>query len=123
MQEYYRAARAVLRYGARVRDRCRPVASDRPAVQRIDERFAIAGGELVHDPGVPLAETPALAIDALILARDRGIPLSGATFDAVAEAAADPSQLHLDADPEAQLRFLDLLTHPYDLGTPSARSS
>ena len=121
MQDYYRAAQTLLRYGARLQTRCRP---PDPGVEapprRIDERFAIVGRRLVHDPSVPLMASPVLALDALNLSRDCDAPLSGPTFDAVAEATANPADLDLHADPEAQRRFMDLLTHPDDVGHPSS---
>jgi [protein-PII] uridylyltransferase len=120
MQEYYRAARDLLRYGRRLCERCRP---ETPASQieprRIDERFAIAGGKLTHDAADSFVDTPVLALEALTLARDHAVELSGSTFDAIAEAAGMASADSLAEEPEAQRRFVDLLCNADDVGTPT----
>lgn len=121
MQDYYRAARAVLRYGTRLRTRVRPAAAGPPPTPKpVDERFAIESGRLVLQRGVSIPESPVLALDALALSRDRQVRLAGGTFDAISEVGADPSAAGIEHEPQAQLRLLDLLTHPDDVGTPSA---
>ena len=121
MQEYYRAARTVLRYGTRLRARVRPVpAGPTPVAEAVDERFAIKGNALVLRSGVSIAESPVLALDALAISRDRRVALAGGTFDAIAEAGAGPAAAELAAEPQAHLRFLDLLTEPADVAAPSS---
>jgi [protein-PII] uridylyltransferase len=121
MQEYYRAARDLLRYGARVRERCRPrLEGDASSVRRIDERFAVIDGRLRLEGADALRDTPVLALEALALARDQGLELSGETFDAIAEASATPAAEGLSREPEAQRQLFDLLCEPNDLGTPSS---
>jgi len=116
MQEYFRAAHDMLRYGARVRARCQPVASSaavspaRPT--RIDERFAVLDGRLVATEPDLFVESPVLALEALALARRHDVELAGETFDAIAEAAGSPEARRLHAEPEAQRRFLALLVDP-----------
>ena len=120
MQEYYRAARDLVRHGRRLCERCRPEApASKADSRRLDERFAIVGGCLVHDAADSFADTPVLALEALSLARDHGVELSGTTFDAIAEAAAMPSADGMANEPEAQRRFLDLLCSTDDIGTPT----
>jgi [protein-PII] uridylyltransferase len=120
MQEYYRAARDLLRYGRRLCERCRPEApASKAESRRLDERFAIVGGRLVHDAADSFVDTPVLALEALALARDHGVELSGTTFDAIAEAAGMPSADEMAGEPEAQRRVLDLLCSVDDMGTPT----
>jgi [protein-PII] uridylyltransferase len=126
MQEYYRAARDLLRYGRRLCERCRPP-SPGPAREprRLDERFAIIDNRLVHREFETFVDSPVLALDALVLARDHGVELSGQTFDAIAEtaallsASANRGVAELASEPEAQRRFLDLLCGRDDVGTPT----
>lgn len=121
MQDYYQAARAVLRYGTRLRTRVRPVAAGPPPTPKpVDERFAIESGRLVLQRGVSIAQSPVLALDALALTRERQVRLAGGTFDAISEVGADPLAAGIEHEPQAQLRLLDLLTHPDDVGAPSA---
>jgi [protein-PII] uridylyltransferase len=121
MQEYYRSARDVLRYGSRVFSRCQPPRARADFSVRIDERFHIVDGRLRHFGKDPFAETPVLGLEALAIARDRGIGLSGATLDAIVESAVaiPEGDTRLADDPEAQQRFLDLLIDPSDIGTPT----
>jgi [protein-PII] uridylyltransferase len=123
MQDYYRGARDVLRYGARVFSRCQPPRQRADLDLRIDERFHVTDGRLRHYGGGkdPFAETPVLGLEAIAIARDHGIPLSGPTLDAIVEVAiaiAD-DDTRLSEDPEAQERFLDLLVDPRDVGSPT----
>ncbi len=118
MQSYYRAARDLLRYGRRVCERCMPERPREGVTRRLDERFAIVDGRLTHDGAQLFTETPILALEAIELARDQEVELSGETFDAIAEALAQPSAQRLADEPEAQRRFLDLLCHPDDFGRP-----
>lgn len=121
MQDYYRGARDVLRYGARVFSRCQPPRLRADLDLRIDERFHVIDGRLRHYGKDPFAETPVLGLEAIAIARDHAIPLSGPTLDAIVEVAiaiADDDR-RLSEDPEAQERFLDLLVDPRDIGTPT----
>jgi [protein-PII] uridylyltransferase len=119
MQDYYRAATTVLRYGRRVCARCLPP-SERPEEdRRIDERFHIVGNVLCHYESDPFRETPVLALAALMLARNHRVRLSGQTFDCIAEAVAAPAASRLAEEPEAQRRFMDLLVDPSDGDSPS----
>lgn len=121
MQDYYRAARDILRYGRRICERCRPASTPDAAMpRRIDERFGVVDGRLVHDGSTSFRETPVLALEALLLAATKGLRLSGETFDAMAEAATSPAAGGLRDEPEAQRRFLELLCEPEDVGMPSA---
>jgi [protein-PII] uridylyltransferase len=122
MQDYYRAARDVLRYGGRVFARCQPPRLRVDLDVRIDERFHVVDGRLRHFGKDPFADTPVLGLDAIILARDHNIGLSGPTLDAIAESAIaipEDDQHRLAAEPEAQRKFLDILVDPRDVGTPS----
>ena len=121
MQIYYRGARDVLRYGARVFSRCQPPRLRADPDLRIDERFHVIDGRLRHYGKDPFAETPVLGLEAIAIARDHAIGLSGPTLDAIVEVAiaiADDDK-RLSEDPEAQERFLDLLVDPRDIGTPT----
>ena len=111
----------MLRYGGRVRARCEP-APHAPIAEprRIDERFALRDGKLVHTDPDSFLESPVLALEALALARDHDVELSGETFDAIAEAAGSAHAASLSREPEAQRRLLELLVEPEDLGAPSA---
>lgn len=114
MQTYYRAARTVRRYGRRLSDRCRPPAAEPGRAVRVDERFRIRAGRLEHDGMESFDETPMLTFSALQLARDRQVPLAGRTFDRMAECVASGRADKLAHDPEAQLRFLEVLANPED---------
>ncbi|MFO7566597.1 MAG: HD domain-containing protein [Enhygromyxa sp.] len=118
MQVYYRAARDVLRYGSRVFARCQPPRLSVDLDVRIDERFHVVDGRLRHFGKDPFADTPVLGLEALIIARDHNVGLSGPTLDAIAEAAiAIPEgDDRLAREPEAQRRFLDLLVDPSEVG-------
>lgn len=121
MQVYFRAAADMLRYGGRLRARCQP-ASLAPIAEprRVDERFALQDGTLVHTDPDSFLESPVLALEALALARDHDVELSGMTFDAIAEAAGSPAAESLEHEPEAQRQLLRLLVDPDDVGRPSA---
>ncbi len=121
MQGYFRAAHDMVRYGGRVRARCQPARlAPLAEPRRLDERFAVLDGRLVHtDPDV-FVESPVLALEALALARNSDVELSGATFDAIAEAAGSPEARQLHDEPEAQRRLLQLVVEPEDVGSPSA---
>ena len=121
MQIYFRAAHDMHRYGARVRARCQP-AQLAPSVEprRLDERFAVADGRLLHTDPDAFVESPVLSLEALALSRRHDVELSGETFDAIAEAAGTPASTRLEQEPEAQRRLLDLLIEPEDMGRPSA---
>ncbi len=120
MQEYYRAARALLRYGKRVRDRSRPRHNTVSMIRRLDDRFSIARGRLVYTGDVPLAQAPVRCFRALMRARDRHVPLDGETFDAIAEVFAVPASVGLQADEQAHAAFFELLVNTDDVGHPSA---
>jgi [protein-PII] uridylyltransferase len=121
MQDYYRGARDVLRYGARVFSRCQPPRLRADLDLRIDERFHVIDGRLRHYGKDPFAETPVLGLEAIAIARDHAIALSGPTLDAIVEVAIAISEddRRLSEDPEAQERFLDLLVDPRDIGNPT----
>ncbi|KIG12477.1 uridylyltransferase [Enhygromyxa salina] len=121
MQDYYRSARDVLRYGSRVFSRCQPPRALAELDVRIDERFHIVDRRLRHYGKDPFADTPVLGLEALAIARDLNIGLSGPTLDAIVEAAIAISEgdTRLADDPEAQQRFLDLLVDPSDVGSPT----
>ncbi|MCA9686467.1 MAG: HD domain-containing protein, partial [Myxococcales bacterium] len=121
MQDYYRAARDVQRYGARVFARCQPPRQRADIDQRIDERFHVVDGRLRHYGKDPFADTPVLGLEALIIARDHGVGVSGPSLDAIidATAAVPEGDARLADDPEAQGRFLDLLVEPAEVGTPT----
>jgi [protein-PII] uridylyltransferase len=121
MQDYYRGARDVLRYGARVFSRCQPPRLRADLDLRIDERFHVVDGRLRHYGKDPFAETPVLGLEAIAIARDHAIALSGPTLDAIVEVAIAISEddRRLSEDPEAQERFLDLLVDPRDIGSPT----
>lgn len=121
MQDYFRAAHAMVRYGQRLRERCRPAPADGPQeARRIDERFTIEGGKLRGVEPELYRTAPVLALEALALARDYDVPLSGETFDGIAEAVAAPAAFALADEPVAQRRMLDLLCAPDDAANPSA---
>lgn len=120
MQAYYRSATIVRRYGRRLAERCRPPTPTTGRPVRVDERFRLEGGRLVHDGAESFDETPMLAFSALQIARDRHVPLAGRTFDRIAEAVASGRATGLGDDPEAQRRFLEILTNPEDGDTLEA---
>ncbi len=121
MQTYFRAAHDMMRYGGRLRARCQPARLAPVAeLRRLDERFAVLDGQLVHtDPDVFIA-SPVLALEALALARDHDVELSGKTFDAAAEASGSEAAHQLHGSPEAQRRLLALVVEPEDAGSPCA---
>lgn len=121
MQIYYRAARDVLRYGARVFSRCQPPRLRADPDLRIDERFHVVDGRLRHYGKDPFAQTPVLGLEAIAIARDHNISISGPTLDAIADVALAVSErgVRLADDPEAQEQFLDLLVNPRDIGSPT----
>ncbi|MCR9163574.1 MAG: HD domain-containing protein [Nannocystaceae bacterium] len=120
MQEYYRAARALLRYGQRVRDRSRPRRDFVSMIRRLDDRFSIARGRLVYTADVPLADAPVQCFGALARARDRHVSLAGETFDAIAEAFAVPAAVGIADDRAAHAAFFELLINTDDVEHPSA---
>ncbi len=120
MQIYYQAARDVFRYGRRVFERCEPPTEGPPAPEvRLDERFWIVGDQLQCRATDAVRHTPMLALSAVALRAEHDVGLHGATFDALAEAAADPSAEALADDPEAHALFFGLLTNPDDPRDPS----
>jgi [protein-PII] uridylyltransferase len=120
MQEYYRAARALLRYGQRVRERSRPRHNIVSMVRRLDDRFSIARSRLVYTGEVPLGQAPVRCFRALARARDRHVPLDGETFDAIAEVFAVPQSVGLEEDAQAHAAFFELLVNTDDVEHPSA---
>jgi [protein-PII] uridylyltransferase len=120
MQEYYRSARALLRYGQRLRDRCRPRTNVVSMVRRLDECFSIERAQLIYTHADPIAAHPVRCFDALARARDHHVPLGGRTFDAVAETFAVPHMVGLEDNARAHRAFFELLTNPDDLAHPSA---
>lgn len=121
MQDYFRAAHDLVRYGQRIRERCLPAAHLAPSpTRRIDERFTIVAGKLHAVGAETFRSAPMLALEALALSRDHGVPLAGHTFDGIAEAAAAPAAFALADEPVAQRRMLDLLCDPNDMGNPTA---
>lgn len=121
MQVYYRGARELLRYGRRVFQRCQPPRASVQIDHRIDERFHAIDGRLYHYGKDPFVDKPVLGLEALVIARDRALDVSGETIDAIVDATAaipegDP---RLADDPEAQQRFVDLLVDPSDVGSPT----
>lgn len=120
MQEYYRSARALLRYGKRLRDRCRPRRASVSMVRRLDERFSIERGRLVYTGAEPLGQHPSLCFRALARARDHHVSLGGTTFDAITEAFAVPATAGVFEDAQAHAAFFELLTNTDDVEHPSA---
>ncbi len=120
MRAYYGAASTVLRFGRRVCEGCVPPRARPSTSRRVDERFRVVDGQLHADGDRIFGGAPVLALDALALARDEGVRLHGDTFDEVAEVAAEPVSEGLAREPAAHLRFMELLMHPGDVGTPSA---
>jgi [protein-PII] uridylyltransferase len=121
MQDYYRSARDVLRYGARVFSRCQPPRLHVDLDVRIDERFHVVHGRLRHYGTEPFADTPVLGFEALIIARDHDVDISGPTLDAIADAtmAIPEGDDRLARESEAQRRFLDILVDPTEVGSPT----
>ncbi|NVB41780.1 nucleotidyltransferase domain-containing protein [Pseudenhygromyxa sp. WMMC2535] len=121
MQDYYQAARDIQRHGGRVVARCQPPRIRADIDQRIDERFHALDGRLRHYGKGRFAESPVLCLEALALARDHNLGLSGPTFDVIVEAvmAIPAGDERLANDPEAQARFVDLLIDPADVGSPT----
>jgi [protein-PII] uridylyltransferase len=121
MQTFYRAAREVLRYGRRVFGRCQPPRAIAMLDHRIDERFHAVDGRLYHYGKEPFVDKPVLGLEALTIARDRQLDISGETVDAIVDATAaiPEGDARLADDPEAQQRFLDLLVDPTDAGSPT----
>lgn len=120
MQDYFRAAHDMLRYGGRVRIRCQP-ARLLPAAEprRLDERFAVHDGVLTTTEPDLFVESPVLCLEALALARDHDVQISGEIFDSIAEAVGEQTADHLCDEPEAQRRLLGMLVEPEDVGRPS----
>lgn len=120
MQTYYQAARDVFLYGRRVFERCEPPTEGPPApAVRLDERFSIVGGQLRCLSTDAMRQTPMLALSALALRAEHDTGLHGATFDALAEAAADPGAESLADDPEAHALFFGLLTNAHEPREPT----
>jgi [protein-PII] uridylyltransferase len=119
MQGYYRAALDVQRYGRRVFERCLPPRATAQVERRLDEHFSVVDHRLGHYGADPFAGRPALALEAVILARDLEVGLSAATMDAAAQAVASADAASLAEDPQAQGRFLELLVDPRVFGAQS----
>lgn len=121
MQTFYRGARELLWYGRRLFSRCQPPRAIALLDHRIDERFHDVDGRLHHYGKDPFVDKPVLGLEALTIARDRQLDVSGETVDAIVDATAaiPEGDLRLADDPEAQQRFLDLLVDPVDAGSPT----
>ncbi len=122
MQEYYRSAREVRRYGGRVFARCQPPRMGADLHRRIDERFHVIDGRLHHYGKNPFLGTPVLGLEALAIARDQSLRLSGSTLDAIIDSAVaiPEGDMSLALEPEAQARLMDLLTDARDVGAPTS---
>ncbi|MCA9709335.1 MAG: HD domain-containing protein, partial [Myxococcales bacterium] len=88
--------------------------------RRLDERFAVYDGTLVATEPDLFVESPVLCLEALALARDHDVQISGPIFDSIAEAAGTEAAQRLCDEPEAQRRLLAMLVEPEDVGRPSA---
>jgi [protein-PII] uridylyltransferase len=121
MQIFYRGARELIRYGRRAFGRCQPPRAIALLDHRIDERFHAIDGRLHHYGKDPFVDKPVLGLEALTIARDRQLDVSGETIDAIVDATAaiPEGDARLADDPEAQQRFLDLLVDPTDSGSPT----
>jgi [protein-PII] uridylyltransferase len=119
MMDYYRSALDVLRHGPRVVRRALPPKEGAQVEVRLDERFCVRDRRLAHYGVDPFAERPALALEALALARDHDAGLAGETLDCVVEALASADAEALADDPRAQRAFLDLLVDPRHAGLPT----
>ncbi|EDM73570.1 UTP-GlnB uridylyltransferase, GlnD, partial [Plesiocystis pacifica SIR-1] len=121
MQDYYRAASDVRRYGSRVFARCQPPRSGAEEQRRIDERFHTDGDRLFTYGRNPFASSPVLGLEALVIARDRNLRPSGPLLDGLLDctAAIPEGDTRLAEDPAAQARFLDLLVDTRDVGAPT----
>ena len=116
MRTYYGAARDVVRYGRRACQACLPPRPLPPITCPIDDDFRVRDGKLEIVAPARLQQDPPLALRALALAQDEGVPLSGDLFDAIAEVAAGPAAAALAHDPQAPRLFLDLLAAPGHAG-------
>lgn len=120
MQQYFRAALDVMRHGKRVFLRCEPVPANAEPPQLIDERFFMKGGLLRHYGGRYFARQPVLALEALRLARTHRVGLAPETADAIIDAVAEADPDALRKEPQAHRLFMDLLTEPEDVGSPTS---
>ena len=119
MQAFHNAANLALRFGRREFRRCLPPRLGPRLDRRIDERFRAVDHRLVYDGAAVFAETPALALQALTIARDHGLSVGARAVDAIVDGAGDPRAARLSSDPEAHRWFMNLLTDPRDAGAPT----
>lgn len=119
MQDYYRAALDVLRQGRRVVERCLPPKEGAAVEERIDEHFSVVDHRLHHYGADPFKGRPALALEAIAVARDHEATFSAATMDCAADAVASAASSKLSDDPEAQSLFLNLLLDAHHHGLPT----
>ncbi|MGB1700266.1 MAG: hypothetical protein ACPHRO_09950, partial [Nannocystaceae bacterium] len=119
MQRYHEAANLSLRFGRREFRRCLPPRLGPRLDRRIDERFRAVDHRLVHEGSVSFAETPALGLQAIAIARNHGLSMGARAVDAIVDGAGDPRSSRMAEDPEAHRWFLDVLTDPKDAGSPT----
>lgn len=120
MQQFHEAANLSLRFGRREFRRCLPPRLGPRLDRRIDERFRAVDHRLVHDGRASFAESPALGLQAIALARDHGLSIGARAVDAIVDGAGDPRSSRMAEDPEAHRWFLDVLTDPKDSGSPTS---
>ncbi len=119
MQRFHEAANLSLRFGRREFRRCLPPRLGPRLDRRIDERFRAVDHRLVHDGWASFAESPALGLQAIAMARDHGLSIGARAVDSIVDGAGDPRSSRMAEDPEAHRWFLNVLTDPKDGGSPT----
>lgn len=126
MQRYYLHAKAVLREGERVLERCRTTTQKRPRMRQLDHAFVLWNGQLTTVGPEVFRDRPSEMVRIFRVALDTGAPIHGHTCELIAEACADPdgpaARFFTGADPaarEAHRHFLALLIDPRDRANPS----
>jgi [protein-PII] uridylyltransferase len=120
MRAYYLHAKAVMREGHRLLERCADGGGRRPSMRSIDASFLLWNGQLSTIGPEVFRERPAEMVRLFRVALERGVPIYGHTRDLIAEACARPeTAAELAADPAAAEHFLALLVDERDARSPS----
>jgi [protein-PII] uridylyltransferase len=124
MRAYYLHAKAVMREGHRLLERCAEEggrrAAARPSIRSIDASFLLWNGQLSTAGPEVFRERPAEMVRLFRVALERRVRIYGHTRDLIADACARPeTAAELAADPAAAEHFLALLVDERDARSPS----